>query len=303
MDLLRAYEQLGSVWKVGALFGLKGQTVHSRISRTGLYKRKPAEFFPEQIARIKEYYEDTPSEIFDLQALATELGKSRHNVCRKARKLGLSNKSRPANKITIAKAKLRTWEGRDHPRGMAGKKHSAEVVAAISERTKRMWATDKAFGIGLMSPEARKARSQRIRLSISSRPSSKIYTRTKGGHRNDLDGIYFRSSWEANYARYLNLLIKMKVVESWEFEPETFWFEGVKRGVVSYLPDFKVKYLGDSRPEYIEVKGWVVAKDRTKWRRMKIYHPNVKLIVVGAKEYRAIQRKWASAIPNWEWPA
>ncbi len=122
----------------------------------------------------------------------------------------------------------------------------------------------------------------------------------KGGYRADLGRIYFRSGWEANYARYLNLLIKFGAVEKWDFEPETFWFAGIKRGAVSYKPDFRIKYKGDAVLEYVEIKGYVIPKDRTKWKRMKKYHPHIKLVVIGAKQYNALRKKWASAIPFWE---
>jgi hypothetical protein len=296
------YARLKNVWKVGALHGIKGSTVHSRLRRAGLLQPRAPEFTEAQIARIHEYYATTPELHFDLQVLANELGKSRQNICRKARRLGLSDKSRPENAEGRARARLPKWQDKPHPRGMAGKKHTPEVCRAMGEASRRNWATWKTFGIGRMSPENRAATSKRMRIVQATRPASTNYTRTKGGHREDLGGIYFRSSWEANYARYLNLLIKMKVVQSWEFEPETFWFEGVKRGAVSYKPDFKVYYRGDEKPEYVEIKGWEVAKDRTKWRRMKKYHPRVKLVIVGAKEYRSLAAKWSAAIPNWERP-
>jgi hypothetical protein len=135
---------------------------------------------------------------------------------------------------------------------------------------------------------------------MSLRPASSVYSRAKGGVRSDVGEQYFRSSWEANYARYLNLLIKLGAVERWEYEPETFWFKGVLRGTNSYRPDFRVKYKNDPTWEYIEIKGWVRPKDKTKWKRMKKYHPHIKLVVVGAKEYYSIQKKSSSSIPKWE---
>jgi hypothetical protein len=125
--------------------------------------------------------------------------------------------------------------------------------------------------------------------------------RSKAGARPDISlSIYFRSAWEANFARYLNLLMKMGVVESWAHEPETFWFEGIKRGTCSYKPDFKVWYVGDPKPEYVEIKGRVLPTDKTKWKRMAKYHPGVRLVIVGKKEYAWIRAKWAGAIPAWE---
>ena len=124
---------------------------------------------------------------------------------------------------------------------------------------------------------------------------------TKSGKRADLGDIFFRSAWEANYARYLNLLIRFKVVERWDFEPETFWFNKIKRGTRAYLPDFRVFYRHDSsRPVYVEIKGWMDSKSKTKIERFKRYYPQHKFEFVGQKEYNAIRNKWRSAIPNWE---
>ena len=120
------------------------------------------------------------------------------------------------------------------------------------------------------------------------------------GPRKDLGGIFFRSGWEANYARYLNLLKRMGVVESWAFEPTTFWFYHIKRGVRSYLPDFCVKYKGDPKHVYVEIKGYMDARSATKIARFRRYYPELKLEVIGAKEYSSLRRKWSGAIPEWE---
>jgi len=124
------------------------------------------------------------------------------------------------------------------------------------------------------------------------------YTTWKSGRADDLGDTYFRSSWERNYARYLNFLIKNNEIVKWEFEPETFWFNGVKRGVVSYLPDFKV-YLKNDSIEYHEVKGWMDSKSATKLKRMAKYHPSIKIILIDSKAYRAIS-KFKKLIPYWE---
>lgn len=294
------HARLGNVWKVGAIYGVAGSTVHWRLLKAGLISPRSPEFTDAQIERIKQYYAETDGADFSLHALADEFGKSVNNISRVARRFGLTTQHRPRNAAAIAKGCKPRWKNRPHPRPMLGKKQSEEAKAAIGAAARKHWATCKTFGIHQMSPENLAAASKRFSLMQANRPAERSFTRSNGGHREDLGGIFFRSSWEANYARYLDLLIKFKVVKSWQFEPEIFWFEGVRRGVVSYKPDFKVYYHGDERPEYIEIKGWEVAKDRTKWKRMKKYHPHIKLVVVGAKEYRSIQAKWASSIPAWE---
>jgi hypothetical protein len=253
--------------------------------------------------KIREYYEGTNPAEFDLNALSARLGRSKYLVCRAARHLGLSNQCRPLSAAHAEKnraASANQWAKKPHPRGMLGKKHTPETLRVVSEASKRSWATQKTFGTGNCAPENVAKRRATMAKIAASRPASSNYSRARGGRRPDLGATWYRSSWEANYARYLNFLMRLGVVEAWEFEPQTFWFEGIKRGACSYLPDFRVKYKGDDRLEYVELKGWVQPKDRTKWRRMKKYHPEIKLTIVAAKEYYALQKKWASAIQHWE---
>lgn len=124
-------------------------------------------------------------------------------------------------------------------------------------------------------------------------------SRGKGGKRADLGGLYVRSAWEANYARYLNWLVAQDVIKAWEYEPDTFWFLHIKRGTRSYTPDFKI-HNNDGSVEYHEVKGWMTPKSKTQLKRMARYHPDVKVIIVDADAYRAIARQAKRLIPRWE---
>lgn len=110
---------------------------------------------------------------------------------------------------------------------------------------------------------------------------------------------YFRSRWEANYARYLEWLKSKGEIAEWQHEPKTFWFDGIKRGCMSYLPDFCVTEIGGAEA-YHEVKGWMDDRSKTKIGRMARYHPTVKLIVIDGKGYRAIERAVAAIVPEWE---
>lgn len=302
-QIVSLYRELKSIWKVGERLGISGQKVHQRLNSVGVDTSRPPEFTTEQVQTIEFYYRNTPNESFDLAALAATVGKSRHNVARLARKLGLTNRSRPikdeARKRAAARQRARLRDGA-HPRGMLGKKHSPETLAKVAAAARKSWATWKSFGTGLMSEEHREMRRARMAKITSSRPAETMHTRAKGGRRPDLGDIFFRSAWEANYARYLNFLKKLGAVEEWKFEPEVFWFEGIRRGVTNYKPDFWVKFKGDPHPEYHEIKGWIVAKDRTKWARMAKYHPTVKLVIIAPKQYYGIERKFASCIPEWE---
>jgi hypothetical protein len=110
---------------------------------------------------------------------------------------------------------------------------------------------------------------------------------------------YYRSKWEANYARYLQWLLEKGEIKEWKHEPETFWFEGIKRGCLSYLPDFRV-VENNGAVVYHEVKGWMDARSKTKIKRMAKYHPDVKLIVIDSKGYASLKKTMQPIINDWE---
>lgn len=132
------------------------------------------------------------------------------------------------------------------------------------------------------------------------RSATSNYLKVKRGRRPDLGDIFFRSKWEANYARYLNLLKVKGHIHKWEFEPDTFWFEKILRGVKSYTPDFKVWMKENEDPIYVEVKGYMDKKSLTKLKRLKKYHPHIELNIVSSKDYLKIQKDFSKMIPTWE---
>lgn len=111
--------------------------------------------------------------------------------------------------------------------------------------------------------------------------------------------VFYRSCWESNYGRYLEWLKQQRLIKEWEHEPELFWFDGIKRGCVTYLPDFKVINNDDS-VEYHEVKGFMDSKSNTKLKRMKKYHPKVKVVLIDKNIYNDIKRKLSGVIKEWE---
>lgn len=113
-----------------------------------------------------------------------------------------------------------------------------------------------------------------------------------GGQR-----IYARSRWEANVAAYFQFLKENGKIFDWCHEPETFWFLKIKRGVRSYLPDFRITN-NDGSSYLVEVKGWMDAKSKTKIARMRKFYPHIILKVIGKDEYEAICT-WSSIIPEW----
>lgn len=121
----------------------------------------------------------------------------------------------------------------------------------------------------------------------------------KGGKRHDLGSRYFRSRWEANWARYLNWLQAIGEIQGWEYEVDTFEFAGIKRGTRFYTPDFKVTNK-DGSIVYHEIKGWMDKRSQVRMRRMKKYHPEVVIEIIDETQYRAVASKVARVIAGWE---
>lgn len=87
------------------------------------------------------------------------------------------------------------------------------------------------------------------------------------GKRDDIiqngKAQFFRSSWEANIARWFN-----SKGRKWTYEPKVFFFDKVKHGTVSYCPDF------DSDGEWVEIKGMLDRQSQTAIRRFQKYYPD-----------------------------
>ncbi len=246
----------------------------------------------------------------DLHGISSSLGRSHTAVCTKARKLGLTTYFRGGvKKPKIDRRKFRTDEERSlalsermklrHaavPHPMLGKKHSEETRKRLSEISIASRAAMTAEQKSEYVMKAMKTKAERYGSLAPPRPNAswKAGWREIGGKRN-----YYRSRWEANYARYLEWLKCQGEIIEWEHEPETFWFEAIKRGVRSYLPDFRVWEKNGTTPLH-EVKGWMDARSKTTLARMGRYHPQETIIVIREREYKAIARQVSRLIEGWE---
>lgn len=110
---------------------------------------------------------------------------------------------------------------------------------------------------------------------------------------------YYRSKWEANYARYLEWQRKNGYIHDWFPEPQTFWFKSIQRGVRSYLPDFKV-IKNDLSHYWVEVKGYMDQKSKTKIKRFHKYYPSERLDVIEGKWFKKNNAKMKLLIKTWD---
>jgi hypothetical protein len=196
----------------------------------------------------------------------------------------------PEIKINRSLRMLDWHKNNEHPRGMLGKHHSSEARLKIS-----------AVNSGRIRPVSETMKSMATKLMRYGNLSPGVRRGTWVAAWREIGGKrkFFRSRWEANYARYLQFQKENGLISDWTHECDTFWFEGIKRGCVTYLPDFKVE-LKNGNIEYHEVKGWMDAASKTKIKRMKKYHPDVVLKVFDSKWYRANQKKLSCLIKGWE---
>ena len=97
---------------------------------------------------------------------------------------------------------------------------------------------------------------------------------------------YYRSKWEGLYACYLEHCKREGWITMWEHETKEFWFDGIRRGVVSYKPDFRVT-LEDGSTMWIEVKGYMDSRSATKIKRFAKYFPKEKLKVIDLSWFRS----------------
>lgn len=135
------------------------------------------------------------------------------------------------------------------------------------------------------SDETKRLMSQARKKLIHKHPEL-IYSNANGGKRVDLNNQYFRSNWEANYARILN---EQKI--SWEYEKYTF---DLSNGT-TYTPDFKI---GENK--YVELKGWYDNDSRQKIELFLKEYPHLELDLIGETEYYSLRNVFKSKIPNWE---
>lgn len=255
------------------------------------------------------------NEELDLHGLAGRIGRSYASVTLKANDLGLTCISRPnvlhrkvrqpmfstrEDRSAATSARIKAlWAERGHPRGALGLRHTPETLAVLSEKSKATWAAPDSV---LRSDRMAQLRSDNTMRMMLTRPAEQQHTRAAGGRRPDLDDRYFRSSWEANYARWLNFLVKQGNIRGWEYEPTTFIFHTISRGTRSYKPDFRVD-LPSGGYEWHEVKGWMDPKSKVRLDRMARHYPEERIIIIGKDWFADANRKVGRLLPGWETPS
>lgn len=295
--------------EIGIVLNRPEKGVRNRCYRLGLRSKEPAWTVNDDDLLKKLYL---PDEVINVQEIAKQMNRSVNAIHLRASRLGICNPNR--DKVEVKKVRVKKFQTNEersaakslqvkqwisengHSKGMAGKKHTKKTKEAVGLKSKEWWA----------DPANNEKIGELIFKSIETRMKNgtlhpeRHKTTWKSGWR-EIGGVkkFYRSRWEANYAYFLQWQKENGNIKEWLHEPVVFWFQGIKRGCVSYLPDFWVRFNDDSE-EYHEIKGWMDDRSKTKIRRMAKYHPNVKLIVIDGKGYAALEKSLASVVPGWE---
>ncbi len=297
-----------SLIEIASAMGRTVNSIRNKRWRLGLVSREKY-WTPDEIKALRRLYSKEDG-VLDLNTFAESTGHPPGNISRKAHDLGLHTTiSRPRKRKPLSALAKAYRQKLEHAKRTP--EEQKEYMSFVNRekikkhghpRGKRVIRTcpscGKFFDIESSSPTTHC--SYECALKDIKR-SERTYTRGKGEKRSDLNNQYFRSRWEANYARYLNFLIKNNgAVERWEYEADTFWFEKIKRGVRSYTPDFKVCDT-NKNIEYHEVKGWDYPRGKTARKRMAKYYPHIKLILIDEDFFKALKRQGIDAlIDGWE---
>ena len=113
--------------------------------------------------------------------------------------------------------------------------------------------------------------------------------RGKSGIRKDLNQ-YFRSTWEANFARLLEWF-------GFEYEYEPKVFSLIDNGFqLSYRPDFYL-FKFDL---WVELKGYLGCESKRKLDLFKEQYPNLNFTLITERYYNVLANCFRFLIPNWE---
>jgi hypothetical protein len=288
-QIKESYARLHNIWKVGEELGLCGQSIWERLKRMGYVDED--KWTETQLDLLRQVYSVDSNTPININDLAKYIGKPKTSISRKARELGYTTSRTRKRTLEFceecSKRQTEWLKHNPHPKGAYKTGKEIRTCPKCGRFFEEYPASTQVYcgvdcGHNHTQPQGHQGYS-------------------KSGKRADLNNQYFRSRYEANYARYLNFLIKQgSDIVSWEFEPDTFEFKKIKRGTRFYTPDFKVKFK-DSHIEYHEVKGWDYPKGRTARKRFAKYYPQFKLVLIDSDWFKTIRKQGIDKlIPEWE---
>lgn len=297
--IISKYKEIGNIWKVGDLLGIKGQYVASVLKKNGVKMKNPRFSKQEELFLIDNYEKYASQQ--KLSELSKILGRTKQFICRKAKNLGLTDthrrydlsKEQKEKKSEIAENRIKKY---GHPKGMLGKKHSDAFKEKMSKKIATIWKENYNL---LMTEHRRNALSDNM-MKLQEKGllnrSSRCYN-TKliiGDYTYNL-----KSNWEFNIVMYLEYIKLLGLIDEWSYEKERFTFDVNEFGIRSYTPDFFITKNGYTR--IIELKGWNDEKSINKRKLMNTFYPNVEIEVWDQNKYYLIEKEYKQKINTWDY--
>lgn len=178
-------------------------------------------------------------------------------------------------KNSASKKGINPWEGREHPRGMAGKtswnsgksKYDDATLMRASKKLKKRIRKDGAFGFrkGDKHTEATK---KRISETMKANGSGGYRIGSGRGKKGWYKGIHCDSSWELAFVLWCELKGRQVKRAKKRFE---YTYKKQSR---KYLPDFRYR-TSKGVWKYLEIKGYVSEQ----WKAKKKAFPHELLLI------------------------
>ena len=166
-------------------------------------------------------------------------------------------------KNSLAKINYHPFRGKQHPRGMSGKKGKNQYIKAKEEGTEYIASDTTRIKLSELSKNRKHSEETKKKLSeiAKIRHSSgwnPVCGRAKkyDYHSNVAGDISVDGTWELLVAEYLDSL-----GVTWYRNKNKFVYIHLNGKEATYTPDFYVK----DWDSYIEVKGYETALDKCKW--------------------------------------
>lgn len=285
--LIETYKRLGSVWLTAKAVGLCGQSVHERLTKLNVIQKMNVFTKDDELYLLEHYNEYASTN--RLQELADEMGRTKQFICRKAKSLGLTNKTNrfitDEHKNIVSRSIKKHIAECGHPKGMKGKHHSKEFSERMSERVKSEWKDGNSKFNSMEFRQSRSDNMHKMRIEGAIKSVSPFNKNIQVKY-NGKD-YCFKSSWEYEVASRLQTLKEDSNIKAWDYECKHFVFNDVSFGMRSYCPDFEVT-RNDGSIFYIEVKGWKRNDAMKRISMFKERYKDVELIIIDKDEYRKL---------------
>lgn len=300
------YESLGSISRVAKILGMSHSGVSKRLRKLGYDTsrlRRESLWTKEQDDILLQEYENYRDRN-QLASLAKKIGRSVFAINRRAAKFGLTNKdynfimTKERHDI-LSKGRKRFLENHPEYKSNIGvfsreRVYTTEDCAKRSEIMKSKWKDpNSAYRKGSFLSEL-KERLSKARYNVKQGYTRGIESNVSFGEKE----YRFRSSWERNFAFYMEYIKCKREIKDWYYESEIFSFPQNEYGFKTYKPDFKIVH-NDGSVEYIELKGWVNKKALDKMELMARYFPEVKIELYDGDKYNEIKKKYSHLV-DWD---